>query len=97
MLHVIFVQCNSFLEDNQYRLTELAYQLPPDLTAIVGYVNRSLQACGKPFANAGAVLTNGKLLYSQAKILSPTYDVFDEQRNFEHGGHPKSSAWGKNA
>ena len=80
------VQCNGFPEDNQHWLMELAHQLPAELTAIVGYVTRSPQACGKPFANAGAVLKNGKLLYCQAKILLPTYDVFDEQRNFEPGG-----------
>jgi NAD+ synthase/NAD+ synthase (glutamine-hydrolysing) len=34
------------------------------------------------------VLADGKLSYCQAKILLPTYDVFDEHRNFEPGGHP---------
>jgi NAD+ synthase (glutamine-hydrolysing) len=82
------VQCNGFPDDNQHWLMELAHRLPAELTAIVGYVKRSPQACGKPFANAGAVLKNGMLLHSRAKILLPTYDVFDEQRNFEPGGHP---------
>lgn len=59
------VQCNGFADDNQHWLMELAHQLPADLTAKVGYVTRSPQACGKPFANARAVLKNGMLLYSR--------------------------------
>ena len=35
------------------------------------------------------MLARGKFLYCQAKILLPTYDVFDEHRNFEPGGHPE--------
>ena len=83
------VQCDGFQEENQESLLELSRHLPTNLTAIAGYVARSPQSCGKPFVNAGAVLAGGKLLYCQAKILLPTYDVFDEHRNFEPGGHPE--------
>jgi NAD+ synthase (glutamine-hydrolysing) len=82
------VQCDGFQEENQRWLLELSRRLPVNLTAIAGYVAKSSQSYGKPFANAGAVLANGKLIYCQAKILLPTYDVFDEHRNFEPGGHP---------
>lgn len=82
------VQCDGFQEENQRWLLELSRRLPVNLTAIAGYVAKSSQSCGKPFANAGAVLANGELIYCQAKILLPTYDVFDEHRNFEPGGHP---------
>jgi NAD+ synthase/NAD+ synthase (glutamine-hydrolysing) len=82
------VQCHGFQEENQQWLLELSRRLPGNLTAIAGYVAKSPQSYGKPFANAGAVLANGKLIYCQAKILLPTYDVFDEHRNFEPGGHP---------
>jgi NAD+ synthase (glutamine-hydrolysing) len=82
------VQCDGFQEENQQWLLELSRRLPRNLTAIAGYVAKSPQSYGKPFANAGAVLANGKLIYCQAKILLPTYDVFDEHRNFEPGGHP---------
>jgi NAD+ synthase (glutamine-hydrolysing) len=82
------VQCDGFQEENQQSLAELSRRLPKGLTAIAGYVAKSPQSCGKPFANAGAVLADGKLRYCQAKILLPTYDVFDEHRNFEPGGHP---------
>jgi NAD+ synthase (glutamine-hydrolysing) len=82
------VQCNGFTEENHRWLLELSGCLPPGFTAIAGYVARSPVQCGKPFANAGAVLRGGKILHCQAKILLPTYDVFDEQRNFEPGGQP---------
>jgi NAD+ synthase (glutamine-hydrolysing) len=82
------VQSNGFAEDNQHWLLELSRRLPAGMAAVAGYVSRSLQSCGKPFANAGAVLADGKVVYSQAKVLLPTYDVFDEQRNFEPGGQP---------
>jgi NAD+ synthase (glutamine-hydrolysing) len=82
------VQCDGFQEENQQSLLELSRRLPANLSAIAGFVARSPQSCGKPFANAAAVLADGKLMYCQAKILLPTYDVFDEHRNFEPGGHP---------
>jgi len=82
------VQCDGFQEENQYWLLELSRRLPGNLTAIAGYVAKSPQSYGKPFANAGGVLADGKLIYCQAKILLPTYDVFDWHRNFEPGEHP---------
>jgi NAD+ synthase (glutamine-hydrolysing) len=66
------VQCDGFQEENQQCLAELSCRLPKGLTAIAGYVAKSPQSCGKPFANAGAVLADGKLSYCQAKILLPT-------------------------
>lgn len=89
------VQCDGFQEENQESLLELSRHLPTNLTAIAGYVARSPQSCGKPFANAGAVLAGGKLLYCQAKILLPTYDVFDDHHNFEPGGHSEVFRVGK--
>lgn len=83
------VQVNGFAEQNRRVLRELARRLPMGLTAVLGYVARSGNRTGKPFANAAAVLKDRKIVYEQAKILLPTYDVFDEQRNFEPGGKPR--------
>ena len=83
------VQCNGFPEENHRWLLKLASCLPSRISAIVGYVARSPADCGKPFVNVGAVLARGNIIHSQAKILLPTYDVFDEQRNFGPGGHPE--------
>lgn len=82
------VQVKGFAEDNEHWLFKFSQCLPKDLTAIVGYVARSPQDVGKCFANAAAVLSGGQVVYTQAKVLLPTYDVFDEQRNFEPGGQP---------
>ncbi|MFQ5694709.1 MAG: NAD+ synthase [Terriglobia bacterium] len=80
---------DGFVDDNRKAVLELARRLPRELTTIVGYVARSKSRTGKPFANTAAVLRDGKLLYQQAKMLLPTYDVFDEERNFEPGRKPR--------
>ncbi|MGE5206429.1 MAG: NAD+ synthase [Chlamydiota bacterium] len=80
------VQCNGFASDNERGLEQLARQLPDGLLAVAGYVGHSRQSTGKPFTNAAAILSRRKIFYRQAKVLLPTYDVFDEQRNFEPGG-----------
>ena len=79
------VQVSGFAEDNRHWLMELAHRLPKRLTAVAGFVGRSPSKAGKPFVNAAAVLRDGKVIYEQAKVLLPTYDVFDEARNFEPG------------
>jgi NAD+ synthetase len=79
------VQVSGFADDNRRWLLQLARRLPKGLTAVTGYVARSARKAGKPFANTAAVLRDGKVIYEQAKVLLPTYDVFDEQRNFEPG------------
>ena len=40
-------------------------------------------ASGRSLRNVAAVLENGKLQFTQGKMLLPFYDVFDEQRYFE--------------
>jgi NAD+ synthase (glutamine-hydrolysing) len=83
------VQVGGFAEDNRHWLMQLARRLPKELTAVAGFVDRSPAKAGKPFVNAAAVLRDGKIIYQQAKVLLPTYDVFDEVRNFEPGQHLK--------
>jgi NAD+ synthase (glutamine-hydrolysing) len=79
------VQVSGFAETNRRWLMQLSRHLPKGLTAVAGFVARSSGKAGKPFANAAAVLRDGKVVYEQAKVLLPTYDVFDEMRNFEPG------------
>jgi NAD+ synthetase len=83
------VQVNGFAEDNRHWLLQLARSLPQGLTAVAGFVGRSSGKAGKPFVNSAAVLRDAKIVYEQAKVLLPTYDVFDEMRNFEPGRHLK--------
>lgn len=49
----------------------------------VGHVAANPSSIGRPGQNAVTVLENGKTVFTQAKTLLPSYDVFDEARYFE--------------
>jgi NAD+ synthase/NAD+ synthase (glutamine-hydrolysing) len=73
----------SFIERSEHaveQLAEAAKDLP--LAIVAGYVGRSRQSTGNRATNSAAVVRNGKIVMRQTKILLPTYDVFDEGRNF---------------
>jgi len=65
------------------KLAEATRDLP--LTLITGYVGFSHEQTGKRAANRAAVIEGGRILFRQTKVLLPTYDVFDESRNFVPG------------
>jgi NAD+ synthase (glutamine-hydrolysing) len=71
----------SFAERNQKELLELAHDIP--LPALVGFVGKAQDDTGKPVANSAALISRGKILFEQRKMLLPTYDVFDETRYFQ--------------
>ncbi|MCU0248349.1 MAG: NAD+ synthase, partial [Bryobacter sp.] len=78
------VEKPSFLERNEEELQRLAGEtagLP--LAVVCGYVGRSSSTTGRAAQNAAAVLHAGEVIFRQAKILLPTYDVFDEVRYFQ--------------
>lgn len=56
-----------------------------EITAIIGLPRKSENPAEKQLYNSAAILSDGKLLGFQDKILLPTYDVFDERRYFEPG------------
>lgn len=56
-----------------------------DMTAVIGYVQPDPSGSGKGTFNAAAVCTHGTVVASYAKMLLPTYDVFDETRYFSPG------------
>jgi NAD+ synthase/NAD+ synthase (glutamine-hydrolysing) len=62
------------------QLAEASRDLP--ISIIAGYVGRSQKPTGKQATNSAAVIRSGKVVMRQTKILLPTYDVFDEARNF---------------
>ena len=69
-------------------LQQLATDLPPNLSVLVGTVSPNLKADstgGKSLFNSIALLTEGKVKQVFHKRLLPTYDVFDENRYFEPG------------
>ncbi len=52
------------------------------IAVICGLVTPSGTDAGKTVMNSAALLMDGKIAFVQSKMLLPTYDVFDEMRNF---------------
>jgi NAD+ synthase (glutamine-hydrolysing) len=73
----------SFLFGSVAALRRLQKLLPENIAVGVGYVDKNRERAGKSLVNTYSVLCNGKVLFTQAKTLLPTYDVFDEARYFE--------------
>jgi NAD+ synthase (glutamine-hydrolysing) len=77
------VEKPSFIERSERavgQLAEATQNLP--ISIVAGYVGRSNKSTGKQATNSAAVIRAGKVVMRQTKILLPTYDVFDEARNF---------------
>src|SRR5579871_6959837 len=80
------VEKPSFVEGSERELERLAHETADlDLSVICGYVSRTESESGKRVFNRAAVLEHGKVVFRQAKMLLPTYDVFDEARYFRPG------------
>ena len=52
------------------------------IAVICGLVTPAHSSTGKSVLNSAALLRDGKIAFVQSKRLLPTYDVFDEMRNF---------------
>ena len=72
----------SFVEHNLAAVEKLAKQAPK-MGVIVGFVKKNPHQPGMPLLNCAGLLTGGKLAFTQAKTLLPSYDVFDETRYFQ--------------
>jgi NAD+ synthase (glutamine-hydrolysing) len=82
------VEKPSFLERTQAQLERLASETAAlDIALICGYVGRSNSSSGKNATNSAAVLEHGRIVFTQVKMLLPTYDVFDEARYFVPAEH----------
>ena len=80
------VEKRTFIEQSEasvMRLADAAKDLP--IALIAGYVGRSHVTTGKQATNSAAIIRGGQVLLRQTKMLLPTYDVFDESRNFVPG------------
>jgi NAD+ synthase (glutamine-hydrolysing) len=84
----------AFIDRNQKELKQLAAKLP--LPAIVGYVGKTKtkNGTGLGIANKAALLSGGKVIFEQSKMLLPTYDVFDESRYFQPAAEQKTFEFG---
>jgi NAD+ synthase (glutamine-hydrolysing) len=70
-----------FVENNRQTTEEIA-QKTVGISVICGLVTPAKSATGKSVMNSAALLGDGKIIAIQSKRLLPTYDVFDEVRNF---------------
>jgi NAD+ synthase/NAD+ synthase (glutamine-hydrolysing) len=52
------------------------------IAVICGLVTPAQAETGKSVMNSAALLQDGRIAFLQSKMLLPTYDVFDEMRNF---------------
>ncbi len=82
----------AFIDRNQKELKQLAAKLP--LPAIVGFVGKNKNGTGSGIANKAALLSGGKIVFEQSKMLLPTYDVFDESRYFQPAAEQKVFGFG---
>ncbi|MBI4924557.1 MAG: NAD+ synthase [Bdellovibrio sp.] len=81
----IFDRNEKALEDLQ------AITLGKSCALVVGHVAHNPLEQGRAAQNVVTVLESGKKIFRQAKMLLPTYDVFDEARYFEPA--KQSSIW----
>lgn len=70
-----------FVERN-WRAAEVIASQTQGIAVICGLVTPANSATGKHVLNSAALLRDGKVVFVQSKRLLPTYDVFDEMRNF---------------
>jgi NAD+ synthase (glutamine-hydrolysing) len=70
-----------FVERNREAAEEIARQTA-GITVVCGIVTPAHASTGKHVLNSAAVLRDGRIAGIQSKRLLPTYDVFDEMRNF---------------
>src|SRR5271157_1690409 len=77
------LEYDRFVEENLKSLRRLQADAPKGIGIVVGYVDRNRSRPGKRLLNVASLVSDGRIIHSQAKTLLPTYDVFDEARWFE--------------
>jgi NAD+ synthase (glutamine-hydrolysing) len=75
------VERASFVQHNRESLDRIADETR-GIAVICGLVTPAHAESGKSVMNSAALLKDGKTAFLQSKMLLPTYDVFDEMRNF---------------
>jgi NAD+ synthase (glutamine-hydrolysing) len=75
------VEKASFVARNREVVEEIARKTV-GITVVCGFVTPAHEQTGKSVMNSAAVLRDGRIVAVQSKRLLPTYDVFDEMRNF---------------
>ena len=75
------VERSSFVARNRDTAEKIATETR-GIAVICGLVTAAHSDAGKAAMNSAALLRDGKIEFIQSKMLLPTYDVFDEMRNF---------------
>ena len=78
------VERASFVQHNRESLDRIAAETR-GIAVICGLVTPAHAESGKSVLNSAALLKDGRTAFLQSKMLLPTYDVFDEMRNFAPG------------
>lgn len=80
------VERPSFVARNRETAEQIA-AATQGIAVICGLVTPAESETGKSVMNSAALLRDGKIAFLQSKMLLPTYDVFDEMRNFAPAKH----------
>jgi NAD+ synthase (glutamine-hydrolysing) len=75
------VEKPAFVQRN-WEIAERIAREASGIAVICGLVTQAHADSGKSATNSAALLRDGKIAFVQSKRLLPTYDVFDELRNF---------------
>lgn len=75
------VENRAFVARNSAMLSDIAEQTR-GIAVICGLVTPAHAQTGKSVMNSAALLRDAEVAFLQSKMLLPTYDVFDEWRNF---------------
>ncbi len=80
-----------FVERNRETAETIARETQ-GIAVICGLVTPANSSTGKSVLNSAALLRDGKIAFVQSKRLLPSYDVFDEMRNFAPADHQQLMA-----
>ena len=80
------VERASFVTHNREAAEHIASETR-GIAVICGLVTPAQADAGKSVMNSAALLLDGEIKFVQSKMLLPTYDVFDELRNFAPARH----------
>ena len=78
------VERASFVAHNRETVERIALETR-GIAVICGLATPAQAETGKSVMNSAALLKDGRVAFLQSKMLLPTYDVFDEMRNFAPG------------
>jgi NAD+ synthase (glutamine-hydrolysing) len=87
------VERPSFILRNRDTLDQIAAQTS-GIAVVCGVVTRADSGSGKAALNSAAFLQDGRVAFLQSKMLLPTYDVFDEARNFAPASSQQTYGFG---